>query len=177
MWICLYAAQLSLSVAQNVLLKPYSYRSCIYGGWFVPCRIIVFSGRKGATRKPAKWWRFRVFAWRPFAPPHENTTLFMRRLFASCLSYLCLEGRKVATRKPAKITIWRVFTWRLFAFSPRKHDNTKWHKSATICICRKRWWWRWFRNFVTVASIESTCTYFNYFYSDCSSNNGIMALI
>ena len=36
---------------------------------------------------------------------------------------------------------------------------------------------RLFRNFVTVASIESTCTYFNYFYSDCSSNNGIMALI
>ena len=46
--------------------------SVTYGGWFVPCRIIVFSGRKGTTRKVAMrkpdkitfWW---VFAWRPFA--------------------------------------------------------------------------------------------------------------
>jgi len=62
------------------------------------------------------------FPWRPFAPPHESTTLFMRRLFASCLSYLCLAGRKVATRKPAKITIWRVFAWRPLA--PPGKDTT-----------------------------------------------------
>ena len=46
----------------------------------------------------------------------------MRRLFASCLSYLCLAGRKVATRKPTKITIWRVFAWRPFA--PPGKDTT-----------------------------------------------------
>jgi len=67
-------------------------------------RVFGAKRRKGATRKPTKWWLFRGIAWRPFAPPYESTTLFMRRLFASCLSYLCLAGRKVATRKPAKIT-------------------------------------------------------------------------
>jgi len=72
--------------------------------WWLICAISYYrvfgaKRRKGATRKPAKWWRFRVFAWRPFAPPHESTTLLMFRLFAFCLSYLCLAGRKVATRK------------------------------------------------------------------------------
>ena len=36
---------------------------------------------KGATQKPAKWWLFRVFAWRLFAPPQESTP---RLLFSSC---------------------------------------------------------------------------------------------
>ena len=48
------------------------------------------------------------------------------------MSYFRVAGRKVAMRKHEKVTIWRVFAWRLFAFSPRKHDNTTWHKSATI---------------------------------------------
>ena len=48
------------------------------------------------------------------------------------VSYFCVAGRKIAMRKHEKVTIWRVFAWRLFAFSPRKHDNTTWHKSATI---------------------------------------------
>jgi len=78
----------------------------LYSGWFVPCRISVFSGRKC-----------------------ENA---MRCVFGYCLSYLCLAGRKVAMRKLAKITIWQVFAWRPFAFSPRKLDYTTWHKSATI---------------------------------------------
>jgi len=30
--------------------------------------------RKVATRKPAKWWLFLVFAWWPFAPPGKDTT-------------------------------------------------------------------------------------------------------
>jgi len=117
-----------------------------YGGWFVPFRLIVFSGRKSvkaprenppngdffvfshgdlSTRhtkvrqtegEKATHAKCRTFVWRgerslcentkksPFDPPHESTTLSMRRLFASCLSYLCLAGQKVATRKPAKIT-------------------------------------------------------------------------
>jgi len=31
------------------------------------------AGRKVARRKPATWWLFRVFAWRPFAPPGKDT--------------------------------------------------------------------------------------------------------
>jgi len=50
------------------------------------------------------------------------------------VSYFRVAGRKVAMQKHEKVTIWRVFAWRLFAFSPRKHDNTKWHKSATIVL-------------------------------------------
>jgi len=178
-----------------------------YGGWFVPCRIIVFRGEKAprenppncdffvfshgdlsprhtnydtfmrrllascwsylrlagwkvAMRKPKitiwrvfAWqpfafsplfvaWRGErsprenppncVFAWRPFAPPHESTRHSMRCVFGYCLSYLCLAERKVAMRKPAKITIWRVFAWQPFAVSPRKHVYTTRHKSATI---------------------------------------------
>ena len=75
--------------------------------------------RKVATRKPAKWWLFRVFAWRPFAPPHKSTRHSMRCVFGYCLSYLCLARRKVAMRKPDKITFWRVFAWRPFASAPK----------------------------------------------------------
>jgi len=91
-----------------------------------------FRGEKAPRENLPNGDFFRVFAWRPFAPPHESTTLFMRCLFAYCLSYLCLARRKVAMRKPDKITFWRVFAWRHFAFSPRKHVFTTWHKSATI---------------------------------------------
>ena len=87
------------------------------------------AGRKIATRKPAKWWFRRVFAWRPFAPPGKDTTNRRRKGDAWKVSYFRVAGRKVAMRKHEKVTIWRVFAWRLFAFSPRKHDNTKWHKS------------------------------------------------
>ena len=63
------------------------------------CHVVLscFRGEKAPRENPPNG-DFRVFAWRPFAPPHESTTLFMRRLFASCLSYLCLAGRKVATQ-------------------------------------------------------------------------------
>jgi len=95
--------------------------------WWLICAISYYrvfgaKRRKGATRKHAKWSLFRVFAWWPFAPPHESTTLFMFRLFASCLSYLRLAGRKVATRKHEKVTMWRVFAWRPFA--PPGEDTT-----------------------------------------------------
>ena len=103
--------------------------------WWLICAMSYFrvfgaKRRKGATRKHYKWWLFRVFAWRPFAPPHESTTLFMRRIFASSLSYLCLAGRKVATWKPAKITIWRVFAWRPFA--PPGKDTTNRGKNILV---------------------------------------------
>ena len=78
--------------AWPVLLKYVLPFKCHYIWWLI-CAMsyyCVFGAkrRKGATRKPVKWWPFRVFAWRPFALPHESTTLFMRRLFASCLSNL-----------------------------------------------------------------------------------------
>ena len=68
------------------------------------------------SRKPTKWWHFRVFAWRPLAPPHESTfyALRFRLLFVVSLP----GGAKGRHAKPAKITIWRVFAWRPFAFSP-----------------------------------------------------------
>ena len=82
------------------------------------CHVVFtcFQGEKAKRRhaKTRQMVTFRVFAWRPFAPPHERTTLVMRRLFASCLSYLCLAGRKVTMRKHEKVTIWRVFAWRPF---------------------------------------------------------------
>ena len=81
--------------------------------------------RKVATRKPAKWWLFRVFEWRPFAPPHDSTRHSTRCVFGYCLSYLRLARRKVAMQKPDKIPFLRVFAGRPFAFST-------WHKSATI---------------------------------------------
>ena len=94
--------------------------------------------RTGATRRPAKWW-LRVFAWRPFAPPHESTTLFMRCLFASCSSYRCLAWRKVAMRKPVKITISRVFrvaTFRVFAPKTRLYDlaQISHHSVRLLCV-------------------------------------------
>jgi len=94
--------------------------------WWLNCamsyyRLFGAKSRKGATRKPAKWWLVRVFAWRPFAPPHESTRHLMRCVFGYCLSYLCLARRKVAMRKPAKITIWRFSRGDLSHFRP---ENT-----------------------------------------------------
>jgi len=75
---------LNITIDQECLDETYisTVNIHIYRGRFVLFRIIVFSGHKSATLKPAKWlwWLFRVFAWRPFAPAHESTTPFMRRL-------------------------------------------------------------------------------------------------
>ena len=75
---------------------------------------------------------WRVFAWRPFAPPGEDTTNRRRKGETWKVSYFRVAGRKVAMRKHETLWLFRVFAWRPFAFSPRKHDNTTWHKSATI---------------------------------------------
>jgi len=112
----------------NVLKKQpsteyeiYSY----YGGWFAPCRIIsVFRAktRKVATRKPAKWWFWRVFAWRPFAPPGKDTINSIRKRNVWNIAYFRLAGRKVAMRKHEQVTIWRVFAWHIFAPKTRLYD-------------------------------------------------------
>jgi len=97
----------------------------------VPCRIIVFSERKGdkAPRENPPNGDYFVFSHGDLSPRH--TTLFMRRLFASCLSYYCLAGREVATRKPAKITMCLVFAWRPFA--PPGKDTTNRGENAKGC--------------------------------------------
>ena len=108
-------------IIQKLVSRYLKYAMSVYCDhnwkWWLICamsyyRVFGAKRRKGDTRKPTKWWIFRVFAWRPFAPPHESTTLFMRRLFVSCLSYLCLAGRKVAMRKHEIVIIWRAFAWR-----------------------------------------------------------------
>jgi len=102
---------------------------------FRPClSYLCLAGRKVATRKHANWWFWRVFAWRPFATSGKDTTNRRRKGDAWPVSYVRVAGQKVAMRKHDKTTICRVFAWRLFAFSPRKHYNTAWHKSATIVI-------------------------------------------
>ena len=84
-------------------------------------RVFGAKRRTGATRKPAKWWLFRVFAWRPFAPPHEGTRHSMRCVFGYCFSYLCLAGRKVAMQKPAKSPFGGLSRGDLLRFRP---ENT-----------------------------------------------------
>jgi len=116
-------------------------------------------GRHAKTRQNHHW---RVFAWRPFAPPGKDTTnrgenakgrhaKTRQMMTISCFLMATFRPatRKYATfhalrfrllfgeakgrhAKPDKIAFWRVFAWRPFAFSPRKHVYTTWHKSATI---------------------------------------------
>jgi len=88
----------------------------LYGGWFMS--YFGAKRRKGATRKPAKWWPFRVFAWRPFAPPHESTRHSMRCVFVYFFSYLCLSERKVAKRKLANRQNYYLAGFRVAIFRP-----------------------------------------------------------
>jgi len=74
--------------------------------------------RMVTTRKPAKRWFCRVFAWRPFASPGKDTTNSSRKRNAWNVAYFRVAGRKVAMRKHEKVIIWRVFACRPFAFSP-----------------------------------------------------------
>jgi len=106
--------------------------------WWLICAMSykhVFGAktRKVATPKLAKWWLFRVFAWRPFAPPHKSMRHSMRCVFGYCLSYLCLAGRNVAKRKNAPKSPFGGFLHGgLSRFRPEKPAYTTWHKSATI---------------------------------------------
>jgi len=91
--------------------------------WWLICamsykRVFGAKTRKVATRKPAKWWFWRVFEWRPFASPGKDTTNNSPKRNAWNVAYFCVAGRKVAMRKHEKVTIWRFFLWRPLAFSP-----------------------------------------------------------
>jgi len=81
-------------------------------------RVFGAKTRKVATRKPAKRWFCRVFAWRHFASPGKDTTNSSRKRNAWNVAYFRVAGRKVVMWKHEKVTIWRVFAWRPFAFSP-----------------------------------------------------------
>jgi len=45
---------------------------------------------------------YRVFAWRPFAPPHESTTLFMHRVFAPVCRIFAWRGERSPRENPPK---------------------------------------------------------------------------
>ena len=66
------------------------------------CHVVLscFRGEKAPRKNPPNG-DFFVFSHGDLSPRHTKVcrTLFMFRLFAFCLSYLCLAGRKVATRK------------------------------------------------------------------------------
>jgi len=104
--------------------------------WWLICamsykRVFGAKNAKGHHAKTRQMVILWVFAWRPCAPPGKDTTNSSRKCNAWNVAYYRVAKRKVAMRKHEKVIIWRVFALRLFAFSPRKHDNTTWHKSAT----------------------------------------------
>ena len=102
---------------------------------FAPvCRIFAWQGERLPRKNMPNSYFGVFFAWRPFAPPGKDTTNRRRKGDAWKVLYFRVAGRKVAMRNHEKVTIWRVFAWGLFAFLPRKHDNTTWHKSATIVM-------------------------------------------
>jgi len=80
------------------------------------------------------WWLICAMSYKRVfrAKMRKGHALRFRLLFVVSLLGGA-KGRHAKTRQnqPAKITIWQVFAWRPFAFSPRKHDYTTWHKSAT----------------------------------------------
>jgi len=75
--------------------------------------------RTGATRRPAKWW-LRVFAWRPFAPPHESTTLFIVAFSPPVRRIFAWRGERSPCENQLKSPFGGFFAWRPFAFSPPK---------------------------------------------------------
>jgi len=126
----------TLFVNISAVTKNYVYRNDTKVWWLICAisykRVFGAKTRKVARRKSTKWWFWRFFAWRPFAPPGKDTTHSRRKRNAWNVAYFRVAGWKVAMRKHEEVTIWRAFAWRLFAFSPRKHAYTTWHKSATI---------------------------------------------
>jgi len=103
-----------------------------YGGWFVPCRINMFSGRKRerSPRENPPNGDLGGFSHGDLSPRQakirqtvaENATHGMSRSFGWW-----------GERSPCENTKKSPFGgFSHGAFSPRKHDTTKWHKSATV---------------------------------------------
>jgi len=101
-------------------------------------RVFGAKRRKGATRKPAKWSLLREFAWRPFFPPHESTTLHVspfRLLFVVSLPGGA-KGRHAKTRKRHHVAGFRVA-----AFRPaRRRYDTFISGEFSPSICRVFAW-------------------------------------
>ena len=111
------------SPCENTKMSPFGGFSRGDLSRFRPClSYLCLAGRKVATRKHAKWWFWRVFAWRPFAPPGKDTTNRRLKGDAWKVSYFHVAGRKVAMRKHEIVIILRVFALRLFAPKTRQYD-------------------------------------------------------
>lgn len=104
------------------------------------CHVVwaCFRGKKKKRLNSAKLAVWHVFMWPPFSLPCENTTnrrikhdTKIRHVYTIDLSALVLCGG-AKTRQMANVVPFPVV---IFAFSPRKHANTAWHKSATITVC------------------------------------------
>jgi len=109
---------------------------------FRPFVVFLPGGAKVRHAKTRQMVTFSCFRVATFRSPGKDSTNRRRKGDAWKVSYFRVAGRKVAMRKHEKVTIWRFFAWRHFAFSPRKHDNTTWHKSATISYtCTKARGW------------------------------------
>jgi len=129
----------------------------------MPCRINVFSGRKGerAPRENPPNVHFFVFSHGDLSPRHTKVRHFSCFAFSPpvCRIFAWRGGRspRENTKKspcggfsrgdlsPRQAKIRHIYKWRVFAFhlsffrlagrkvaTRDKHDNTKWHKSATI---------------------------------------------
>jgi len=110
--------------------------------------LFVVSLPGGAKGRHAKWWLFRVFAWRPIAPPGKDTTnrgknakgrhaktnqmmtfsCFRKQPFAPphksmrhsmcCVFGYCLSYLCLARRKIAMRKHKKVIIWQVFAWRP-----------------------------------------------------------
>ena len=115
------------------------------------CRVLSCGGAKGRHAKTRKRHHlaWRLFARRGERSPHGNPLNgdfggFSRGDISPRQAKIRQEGGEKAMHEKCRTFVWRgerspcentqfgVFAWRLFAFSPRKHDNTKRHKSATL---------------------------------------------
>ena len=86
-------------------------------------------GRHAKTRQMVILAGFRLATFRPVRQRYDKQEAKRRRMKSVVLSRSGAKGRHAKTRKSDYLAGCRVAP---FAFSPRKHDNTTWHKSATI---------------------------------------------
>jgi len=88
-------------------------------------------GRHAKTRQMAILAGFRVATFRPARQRYGKQKAKRRRMKSVVLLRGGAKGRHAKTRKSNHLA---VVAWRFFAFSPRKHDNTTWHKSSATIV-------------------------------------------
>jgi len=84
-------------------------------------------GRQAKTRQMVILAGFRVATFRPARQRYDKQEAKRRGMKSVVLSCGGAKGRHAKTRKNPHLAGFRVAPFRL-----RKHDNTTWHKSATI---------------------------------------------